>query len=213
MKENRYSSLSLGRFIAESNGISKEVQDILEASWRPSTRKRYAGHVQRFTQYCHQRNVDPFQETSKTGIEYLTKTLPHLFYPYTQTENEIPYVELPLVYRFLKGVFNLKPAYPGYSTTWDVSVVLKYIKTLKALKQWDLKSLPYRLAILLCIATGQRDQTLFFVLYKHRLNDVRGRQGINFCSGVIATITSRTSSGPNGAFNIPRSGNLCCRSS
>ena len=130
-----------------------------------------------------------------------------------KTENEKPFGELPLVCWFLKGVFNLRPALPRYSTTWDVSVVLKYIKSLKALKQWDLKSLPYRLAILLCIATGQRDQTLFFVLYKHRLNDVRGRQGINFCSGVIATITSRTSSGPNGAFNIPRSGNLCCRSS
>ena len=46
VEENRYGSMSLSRFIGESNGISKQAQDILEASWRPSTKKRYAGHVQ-----------------------------------------------------------------------------------------------------------------------------------------------------------------------
>ena len=30
------------------------------------------------------------------------------------------------------------------------------------------------------------------VLYEHRLNDVRGRQYNNFCSGIIETITSKT---------------------
>ena len=169
MEKNRYSSLSLSRCIAGSNGISKEAQDILEASWRPSTRKIYAGHLQQFTQHYHQENVDPFQATTKIGIEHLTNYF-HTGVGYAsvntgrpvlstiiKNENEIPFEELPLVCRFLKGVFNLRPALPRYSTTWDVSVVLKYIKRLKVLKQCDLKSLSYRLAILLCITTGQRD--------------------------------------------------------
>ena len=149
MEENRYSSLSLSRFIAESNGISKESQDILEALWRLSTTKRYAGHLQRFTQYCHQRNVDPFQATTKIGIEYLTNyfhtgvgyssvnTARSVLSTIIKTENEIPFGELSLVRSFLKGVFNLRPALPRYSTTVD----LKYIKSLKHLKQCDLKSL------------------------------------------------------------------------
>ena len=37
------------------------------------------------------------------------------------------------------------------------------ISCLRALKQCDLKSLSYRLAILLCITTGQRVQTLFYM--------------------------------------------------
>ena len=131
--------------------------------------------MQRFTQYCHQQNFDPFQATTKIGIEYLTKyfhtgvgyssvnTARSVLSTIIKTENDIPFGELPLVCRFLKGVFNLRPALPKYSTTWDVSLVLKYRKSLKALKQCDLKSLLYRLAILLCITTGQRDQTLFFM--------------------------------------------------
>ena len=70
---------------------------------------------------------------------------------------------MPLVCRFLKGVFNLRPALLRYCTTWDVSVILNYIKSLKALNQSDLKILSYCLAILLCIATGQKDQTLFYM--------------------------------------------------
>ena len=102
--------------------------------------------MQRFTQYCHQRNVDLFYAATKIGIEYLKKyfhagvgyssvnTARFVLSTVIKTENDIPFGELPLVCRFLKGVFNLRPALPKYSTTWDVSVVLKYIKSLKALK-------------------------------------------------------------------------------
>ena len=128
-----------------------------------------------------------------------------------KTENEIPFGELPLVCRFLKGVFNLRLDLPRYSTTWDVSVVLKYIKSLEALNQYDLKSLSYRLAILLCITTGQRDQTLFYV--NTGLMMFKGDKVTNCCSVIIETITSRTSSETNGAFKVPRLGNLCCKSS
>ena len=128
-----------------------------------------------------------------------------------KTENEIPFGELPLVCRFLKGVFNLRLDLPRYSTTWDVSVVLKYIKSLEALNQYDLKSLSYRLAILLCITTGQRDQTLFYV--NIGLMMFKGDKVTNCCSVIFETITSRTSSETNGAFKVPRLGNLCCKSS
>ena len=217
MEENRDTSLSLGSFIPESNGILKEAQDILEASWRPSTRKRYAGHLQRFTQYCHQRNVDPFQATTKIGIEYLTNyfhtgvgyssvnTARSLLSTIIKTENEIPFGKLPLVCRFLKGVFTLKPVLPRYSATWDISVVLKYIKSLKALKQCDLKSLSYRLAILLCITTGQRDQTLLYMSIDLMMFEAH--------KVTIVVPELLTSSRPIGAFKIPRSRNLCCKSS
>ena len=65
--------------------------------------------MQRFTQYCHQRNVDPFRATTKIGIEYLTKyfhtragyssvnTARSVLSRIIKTENEIPFGEVPLV--------------------------------------------------------------------------------------------------------------------
>ena len=113
---------------------------------RTVNKEIYTGHVQRFTQYCHQWNVDPFHATTKIGIGCLTNyfhtgagylsvnTARSVFSTIIKTENEIPFGELPLVSRFLKGVFNLRSALPRCSTTRDVSVVHKYIKSLKALK-------------------------------------------------------------------------------
>ena len=60
---------------------------------------------------------------------------------------------------------------PRHFTTWGVSLVLKYIKSLKALKQWDLKSRSYRLVILLCTTTSQRDQTLFYLNIDFKMFD------------------------------------------
>ena len=116
-------------FIAESNGTSKQLQDILGVLWQPSTWKRYVGHVQIFTQYCHKQNADPFQETTKIVIKHLTEyfhtgvgyssvnTARSVLSTIIKTENEIPFGELPLACGFLKGVFNLRPALPRYSTT------------------------------------------------------------------------------------------------
>ena len=65
----------------------------------------------------------------------------------------------PLVKRFIKGVFNLRPALPKTETTWDTSTVLKYLKTLSPVRKLDLKFLTLKLAMLMCLLTGQRIQT------------------------------------------------------
>lgn len=66
----------------------------------------------------------------------------------------------PLVSRFLKGVFELKPSLPRYSDIWDVGKVLQYISTLVPIATLDLKTLTKKLTTLLCLLTGQRCQTI-----------------------------------------------------
>ena len=41
-----------------------------------------------------------------------------------------PVGQHPLIVRLVKGLFNEKPAVPRYACTWNVNVVLKYLKTL-----------------------------------------------------------------------------------
>ena len=40
--------------------------------------------------------------------------------------------EHPMICQLLKGIFNSRPPQPRYSFTWDVAVVVGYIKTLGA---------------------------------------------------------------------------------
>ena len=66
----------------------------------------------------------------------------------------------PIVIRFLKGIYNLRPSMPRYVTTWDVSKVLKYLKSLSPVKYLTLKLLTFKLAMLLCLILAGRTQTL-----------------------------------------------------
>ena len=66
----------------------------------------------------------------------------------------------PLVVRFLKGVFNLRPPVPRYKEVWDVSTVLRFLKTLSPVSSLSLKNLSLKLVMLLSLVTAQRGQTL-----------------------------------------------------
>ena len=45
----------------------------------------------------------------------------------------------PIVSRFMKGIFQLRMPTPKYLVTWDVSVVLGYLKTLSPKNSLSLK--------------------------------------------------------------------------
>lgn len=66
----------------------------------------------------------------------------------------------PLIARLLKGVYVLRPPTPRYSSTWDVSKVTDYLKTLAPLCELSLKSLTLKTVMLCALASAQRQQTL-----------------------------------------------------
>ena len=66
----------------------------------------------------------------------------------------VPFGKSRLVCRFLKGVFNIRPALPRYVTTWDVTKVFTFIKSKSTLTNCDLEIIYHK------FATGQRDQTI-----------------------------------------------------
>ena len=65
-----------------------------------------------------------------------------------------------LVIRFIKCVFEVKPALPKYSNTWNVNVVLNYLELLHPHNKLTLTELPQKLAMLLALLSGQRCQTI-----------------------------------------------------
>ena len=60
----------------------------------------------------------------------------------------------------MRGLFNLRPQYPRYTHTWDVSILLSYISKMEPLQSIALKQLTYKLICLCALTTGQRAQTL-----------------------------------------------------
>ena len=66
----------------------------------------------------------------------------------------------PLIARLLKGVYILRPPTPRYSSTWDVSKVTDYLKTLAPLRELSFKLLTLKTVMLCALASAQRQQTL-----------------------------------------------------
>ena len=64
-----------------------------------------------------------------------------------------------MVKRFMRGVFNQRPALPKYSYTWDLGVLLNHIENLPP-TGLTLKQLSMKLYTLLVILTGQRSQAI-----------------------------------------------------
>ena len=162
-------------FLQKSSTLSKAAIEIISTSWRQGTEKRYYGHIKRFVDFCHKRQADPLCATTETGIEFLTEyfntgvgysavnsarsALSSLIKPL----HGIPFGKDPLVSRLLRGVFNIRPALPRYVTTWNVSKVFQYLEKQQALVNYDLKAVSHRVAMLLCLTTGQCDQTIKYL--------------------------------------------------
>jgi hypothetical protein len=66
----------------------------------------------------------------------------------------------PLVARFMKGLFNIKPPMPRYTQIWDVRSVLNFIRTQSPINSLSLKQLTLKLTMLLALLTAQRSQSL-----------------------------------------------------
>ena len=95
----------------------------------------------------------------------------------------------PIVSRFMKGIFQLTILTPKYLVTWDVSVVLGYLKTLSSKNTLSLKQSTLKLAMLMALISFNRCDS-----FLHKL-DLRfhyfKRDDVNF---IIPTHTK--ASGP-----------------
>ena len=114
------------------------------ASWRQTTGKQYNTYLSRSSRwllYCREKHLNMNQATVNDGLEFLTYLYRQgLGYSAINTArsalsavitlgDKTTFGEHPLVTRFLKGIFEIKPSLPRYSVVWDVGTVLKYLQT------------------------------------------------------------------------------------
>ena len=91
----------------------------------------------------------------------------------------------PLVKRLLRGMFNIRPSIPKHVNTYDVDVVLQYLKGLGDADAIPFKMLTFRLLTLFCLLSGQRDQT--FAAIDIRLMDVSDDRVVCYIDQVLKT--------------------------
>ena len=108
-------------------GLSASSLDIIMAAWRDSTKKQYATHIKKWLLYCSANNCDPVNPPLATALDFLTSLYQQgLSFSSVNTARsalssfcnfeglDVAFGQLPLVKRFMKGVFQLRPSLPKY---------------------------------------------------------------------------------------------------
>ena len=166
------SGMSIIRTKTERYNISDAAKDVIMASWREGTKKQNCTCLDKWKQFCAERNINWLNATVEPGIDFLAQLFEQkLSYSAINTARSALSVilmsaggpsfgENRLVSRFLKEVFDTKPALPRYKRIWDAGKVLIYLRSLTLNAELSLKQLTRKLVMLLALLTGQRRQTI-----------------------------------------------------
>ena len=151
----------------QTTGLSPEVCKILLASWRTSTQKRYEGPWQQWASWFLERNKCTFSAPVADVLDFLSEQFNDRNLAYrkvgvykactSQMHDPVDGLQLgslPLVSRFMKGIFQLRPATPRICTTWQVGPVLRYLSSLEPVQQLSLKVLSLKLTTLLALTSA-----------------------------------------------------------
>ncbi|XP_068742268.1 uncharacterized protein [Montipora capricornis] len=173
--QDEASRLGCVRKSLSDKGISSQATNLICASWTTGTEEQYQAVWKKWRGWCRERNVDSLQAHVSQVLNFLADCFGEgLSYSVKGTLNSYRSALSstlcprdgttvgcdPLVSRLLKGIYNLRPPLPRYSSTWDVSVLTQYLGTLFPLNSLSLKQLTLKTVSLCALCSAGRSQTL-----------------------------------------------------
>ena len=143
------------------------------ASWSDSTLKQYGSAALRWLQYCSDKLVNPYKANINQIIEFMINifntttmqyssmnTIRSMLSSIVEPCEGITVGSHPLVKRFMKGIFKLRPSLPKYTVTYDAEKVLRYLASLPPSAELSFMDITKRMVTLMAFLSGQRAQTL-----------------------------------------------------
>ena len=179
-QSNTISSLQVVRESLLQQGVPRQAAKIISQSWRTGTCKQYGVYIKQWCDFCSRRKIDYRSPSTSVNsvLEFLTILYNRgLSYSSINTARSAlgslcfdkdTIGMHPLIRRFMKGIFQERPALPRYNgEMWDVSKVMTLLRSWSPGKYLSLKQLTFKLIMLLLLASTQRGQTVLYFLLKN----------------------------------------------
>lgn len=156
-----------------NTGLSKSAASLIASSRRSGSNANYDSAWAKFIGWCDRKQIDPIQcpinfildflaELSDKGYAYRTiNSHRSAISAYHSEIDGKPVGQHSKVCALIRGVFNQNPPQPRYNFTWDVQIVLQFIK-----RNWGKsealsdKELTYKLVMLLALTSASRACTI-----------------------------------------------------
>ena len=156
----------------QSSNLSESAKKLVEALWRNSTEKRYAGAWRQWLKWCSLQGVQAASPTLNnildylaslydSGAQYRTINLHRSALSSTLRPIEGFCVgQHPLVCRLLKGAYNMRPPRPKLCPSWSIKRVLDTLKEWSPASSLSLRCLTYKTCMLIALASSKRPSSL-----------------------------------------------------
>ena len=158
---------------ASTSSINRmTTEDIINASLRKSTSKKYLVYQNKWNKYCSQYNIRCEHPTVNEFLSFFTALFnEEASYSVLMSAKSAVLHMLDIkcqhisqhrsVKKFFKGVFNLRPPLPKISFVWDVQIIFDHFISLGDNKKLSDKHMSQKLLILLLLLGGQRINSIF----------------------------------------------------
>jgi site-specific recombinase XerD len=161
--------------------LSVDITNILVSSCAQNTQSQYKLYIQRWLAYCNNHNIILSKVCVNNVLEFLYSVyVSGVGYSSVNTARSalsffLPYIEgfsvgqHPLVIRFVKGIYKLRPPRPRYNYTWDVNLLLNMFREWSNNDLLSRERLTLKLVSLLAIVTAQRVQSINLIKLSNML--------------------------------------------
>lgn len=153
-------------------GVNKRSQQLMMKAWAPNTLQNYNVQERKWITYCFLHKIDAENPPLRTVIDFLSGlTDKGMSYQSVNCARSalssfLPHVDNQTVGKttgvrwLLKGTLNENPPLAIYNATWDVDILLDYLREWSPLCRLTLKQLSYKLVCLLLVTSCQRVQSI-----------------------------------------------------
>ena len=158
----------------ENRGLPSEVAEFLVKSWRSNTKLQY-GPFQPHVNFLLEFLLQELRNEEERGYSSMNVIRSSIF-----AIANIDFKQYLLACRFMKAVFQERPSFPRYYTTWDPDIVLTHIRSLGPNEGLSLIQLSKKLVMLMLLVSGQRGQSLHLL---DTINMTVTSSEVSFCIG------------------------------
>ena len=144
---------------SSATNIPSDTERILSAAWRNGTSNKYKGIIQRFKNFCSEKQTDESNVDTSIILEFLTKEFQRGL-KYSTLRSTLSALGVitqsnqdRLIKVFMKGVYNLRPPRSKYHAIWDPKRLLDYLEHMKI---DSLMAMSKKTTFLLMLLAGQR---------------------------------------------------------
>ena len=186
-------------------GFSAKARQLVTGARRKGTQAVYNAAWKKWHSWCVERQIDSFQadladvgnflaQAVEDGREYSTingyRSAISLMHPEIEGHKVGQH---PTIIQLMKGIFNQKPPTPKYSETWDVKLVLDYIKNKGDNDCLSDKTLTWKTAMLIALTNASR---------AHEIKNINPGLAQDFGDKIVLDIAKLTKSKRQGKQRI-----------